>query len=113
MELPISREGSTLIAQVSGRIDGTNATEFHEALQAVLSHEDKALIMDFENATCISNAGLRVVLITDRELTNAEVRFSLCSVSDSVDDVFTISGFNEIVDVQTDSPSAVSAASNR
>ena len=109
MDINAERNGATLIAKTGGRVDGTNATEFQDALRNVISVDDKAVILDFEDLSYISSAGLRVILLTAKDMRTANVKFAVCSLSQSVRDVFTISGFDQIIDIHDNQQIALSA----
>ena len=63
------KKSGTLIAKAAGRIDGSNAREFQDALDTFLEGEISAFILDMENLTYISSAGLRVILTRLQEAT--------------------------------------------
>ena len=110
MEVTTERDGETLIAKTDGRVDGTNATEFQDALRnAIDTGSDKAVILDFEDLSYISSAGLRVILLTAKDMRSANVKFAVCSLSKPVHDVFTISGFDQIIDIHETQSAARSA----
>lgn len=109
MEINTERDGATLIAKAGGRVDGTNASEFQDALKDAISVDDKAVVLNFEELSYISSAGLRVILLTAKDMRTANVKFAVCSLSQSVRDVFTISGFDQIIDVHDDQQTALSA----
>ena len=112
MDISTERNGGTLIAKTGGRVDGTNATEFQDALKNVINPDDKAVVLNFEDLSYISSAGLRVILLTAKDMRSANVKFAVCSLSQSVRDVFTISGFDQIIDIHDDQQTAVSAVNN-
>ena len=109
MEVTIERDGETLIAKTGGRVDGTNATEFQNTLKKVIDPDAKAVILNFEQLSYISSAGLRVILLTAKEMRSANVKLAVCSLSKPVHDVFTISGFDQIIDIHETQSSAISA----
>lgn len=96
-----------LVAIVLGRIDGSNADEFQRALAAGIQSGDDALLLDFERVAYISSAGLRVCLTTARQFNGPGKRFGLCTASDPVLEVFTISGFNKIITIYESRDAAV------
>jgi anti-anti-sigma factor len=112
MEVNAERDGVTLIAKTGGRVDGTNATEFQDALKNAITNEDKAVILNFEDLSYISSAGLRVILLTAKDMRTANVKFAVCSLSQSVRDVFTISGFDQIIDIHDNQQTAVTAVAS-
>ncbi len=111
MEVNTERDNGTLIAKAEGRVDGSNAREFEEALDsAITEHEDgRAVIVDFEGLSYISSAGLRVILLTARTLRKSEKEFAVCSLSEPIREVFEISGFDKIIPVYASRSEALAA----
>ena len=97
MDMTTERRDSVLSARVGGRIDGANAYEFEETIRGVIEESDRAVIMDFETLSYISSAGLRAVLMTAKELQKRDAAFALCSLSDQIREIFTVSGFDKII----------------
>ena len=97
MEIKTEQKGGVLVALTEDRVDGSNAREFQEALQAVTKDADNAFLLDMEQLTYISSAGLRVILLIARTLQSQNTKFAVCSLSDAVREVFEISGFDKIV----------------
>ncbi len=82
-----------------GRVDGTTAREFHEKLDAAVTPEDDAVILDMERLSYISSAGLRVVLIIAKALQRQNSKFAICALSVAIREVFQMSGFDKIIPV--------------
>lgn len=99
MKVTIERADETVIAIVEGRVDGTNAFEFQKALEAAITEADRVMILDCEELSYISSAGLRVVLLTARSLQRQNSKFAVCSLSEEIGKVFQISGFDKIIPV--------------
>ena len=57
------RKGEILIAGLVGRVDSSNANDFQKLMESEIAPKYKVLIMDFEQLSYISSAGLRVVVI--------------------------------------------------
>ena len=76
-----------------------NAVEFHEALEAAISPDDTGMVLDFEGISYISSAGLRVVLLVAKTLQKQSAKMAVCSLSDSIREIFEISGFDKIIPV--------------
>ena len=88
-----------MIAMAEGRVDGANALEFQEALEAAISPDDTGVVLDFEGISYISSAGLRVVLLVAKTLQKQNAKMAVCSLSDSIREIFEISGFDKIIPV--------------
>lgn len=110
MEVNVAREGSNLFVAVDGRVDGTNAGEFQDALQGVIEEGDKLVVLDLGALSYVSSAGLRVVLLVAKELQRQSAKLAVCALSDTVKEVFTISGFDKIIPVHATREEAVEAS---
>ncbi len=109
MELTTERQDGVLSARVNGRIDGTNVREFEEAIRGAIQKDDRALIMDFEELSYISSAGLRAILLTAKTLRGQNAQFALCSLSSQIREVFEISGFDKIIAIHPNRGEALAA----
>ncbi|MYD51324.1 MAG: STAS domain-containing protein [Dehalococcoidia bacterium] len=109
MELNVERDGGTVVVGAGERIDGTNAREFQSALEDAIEETDRAVILDLADLTYISSAGLRAILMTARSLRRQDAALAVCSLTDSVREVFEISGFNQIIPVHSSRDDAVNA----
>ncbi len=109
MAINAEREGSVLILRASGRIDGSNASDFLASVEKEIGNSDTGVILDFAGLTYISSAGLRIILLIAKDLRGRNVSFAVCSLSNSVAEIFTISGFDQIIDLHDDSTAALAA----
>lgn len=108
MELTSDNTGGAVIVKAVGRVDGANARDFHEGLEASIGADGESMVLDFEGLSYISSAGLRVVLLVAKTLQQKNAKLVVCSLSDSIREVFEISGFDKIVPVYADTGAAVS-----
>ena len=109
MAVNSDRQNGTLIARADGRIDGANAREFQVALESAIDPTDSNVILDLENLSYISSAGLRVILMTAKSLQRQKAKFVICSLSASIKEVFQISGFDRIIPIHPSLDDALSA----
>ena len=103
------KKSGALFAKAAGRIDGSNAREFQDALETFLEGEVTALVLDLEKLSYISSAGLRVILLVFKKLQRSSAKFGVCSLSDSIGEVFQISGFDKIIPTHRTQADALSA----
>ena len=101
------RKEGIAIAHLAGRIDSANASSFEEALGAGRIDEPRILVLDFEEVTYISSAGLRVILSLAKELRNTGTKLALCSLSRPVYDVFSVSGFDQLIAIHASAGDAI------
>ena len=111
MEISAGRESGAVIARANGRIDSSNSREFHSSLEAVVSDDDSAVVLNFEDVSYISSAGMRVILLTAKSLQSNGTSFVLCSMSEPIREVFKISGFDKIIPIHGSQSEALTAVS--
>ncbi len=99
MDVTTERLENVLSVDVKGRIDGSTAVAFEEAVRSAVEETDRALIMDFGQLDYISSAGLRVILLTAKSLQSQDAKLVLCGLSDSIREVFKISGFDKLLQI--------------
>ncbi len=99
MKFSHERSGDTLVVNASGRVDGSNASDFLDSLQGTFDPGDQRIILNLSSLEYISSAGLRVLLMAAQNLDKQEKSLSVCSMTEAVGDVFRISGFDQIIDV--------------
>lgn len=110
MEISTERVGSALIVMPSeNRVDGTNARDFQVGLEAAIEETDSAVIFDAETLTYISSAGLRAILLVVKSINRRGGKFAVCSLSDPIREIFSISGFDNIIPIEASRDDALSA----
>ncbi len=81
---------------LDGRIDSTNAQLAEKQIFEGIGDGTERIIIDAENLEFISSAGLRVIL----KLRKAYKDIEIVGVSPEVYDVFEMTGFTEMLDIQ-------------
>ena len=107
MNVDFERQDGSLIASVHGSVDGTNAAEFQATLQGAVQDEDKGMLLDFGKLEYISSAGLRVLLLIAKEMQRKSSSFAVCSLSGQVRELFTVSGFDQIIAIHNNKKDAL------
>ncbi len=103
------RADGVLFASVTGRIDGSNSHDFAAAVANSIEDGDTALIMDMKDLTYISSAGLRAVLVTEKNLRRRGSGFVICSLSGQIKEIFRVSGFDKVIRIGRNREDAAAA----
>ena len=104
-----SRRKGVLIAMPVGRIDGGNHLAYQNSLEFGIEPEENALILDCAQLGFISSAGLRLCLIIGKQFNQPGKAFGICNLSDSIQDVVTVSGFDKILSIYKTRSEAIEA----
>ena len=104
--------GATIVAPV-GRIDSTTSDTLDAHLVKVSASPGVSVVVDFERVEYISSAGLRVVLSLAKRLREKKGKLALCSLGDSVRQVFELAGFLPLFVIAPTRDGAVQALGSR
>jgi anti-sigma B factor antagonist len=96
-----------------GRLDAMTFGDFDEAAAPLVAQvaEGGTLVVDLSGLDYISSAGLRSVLLAAKRIRASGGRMSLCSLNHQIAEVFDISGFSSILDIQPSYDAAVTRLS--
>lgn len=105
----IDTVNGVLVVLPEGRLDYDAAAGFQATLEQALGGADKprGMIIDCTALTYVSSAGLRSFLVGARSAKTAGVTFVVCSLTQSVREVFTVSGFSRIIEELPDRAAAL------
>ena len=93
-------EGSTLTLAPAGRLDTLTSQMLEDEINKSITDADE-LILDLCGLDYISSAGLRVLLSAHKKM-SAKGGMKVCGVSDMIADIFEVTGFDTIFDIQKD-----------
>lgn len=97
MEAILHKEGTSLTASVSGRLDTVSSPELEQKLAGELDGVTQ-LILDFSDLEYISSSGLRVLLQAKKGVNGGKVK--VINANSDIMDVFEITGFDQILDIE-------------
>lgn len=92
-------KGSELTVTVTGRVDTATSPKLEAALEESLS-DVSSLVFDFKKLEYISSAGLRVLLSAQKKLQAAGGRMVVKNLGETINEIFFITGFSEILTVE-------------
>ena len=95
MKITQRNEGQSTTISPEGRIDTVSAPELEEAMSNVPG-DVASLTFDFAKVEYISSAGLRVLLVAQKNMMKAGASMSIANVAPAVKEVFDITGFSTI-----------------
>ena len=87
-----------LVLSIEGEINSFTATELEEVIKNDLNGV-KSLVLDLKDVEYLSSAGLRVLLVAHKVMAK-QGKMSLRNVNKSVMEVFDITGFSNILDIE-------------
>ena len=98
-----TKENNTVTIYLEGRIDSDNAAKTDADIMGILAANPGAnIVLEAKDLEYISSAGLRVLLNLRK---TAGKKLPIRNVIPEVYDIFDVTGFNELLDVQKEIPS--------
>ena len=98
MEIVKTLKGDELTIALKGELNSTNSNELEKVVSDSLKNI-KSLIFDFTNLDYISSAGLRILLVAKKAM-DKQGNMVVLHPNESVMDVFEITGFKDILDIE-------------
>ena len=94
------------VARPGGRLDSNSGPVFEKELLGYIDGGSRRLLLDLSQLGYISSAGLRVILVAAKKMKTAGGKLVLAGLSAQVAEVFEISGFNRILEIEPDQAAA-------
>lgn len=102
----IHHEQAVIICPV-GRVSGNNLEILESAVQEQMDAGPGNLVFDLERLSYISSVGLQVLLRCSRQLGDEGGKVVFCALNEDIDNIFEISGFSDVLNVQQNRESAL------
>ena len=98
MNITKTLDGNQLTVEVEGRLDTMTAPELEQALNSEAENVS-SLTLDFSKLQYISSAGLRVLLTAHKRFL-AKDGMKIRNANEIVREVFDVTGFNDILNIE-------------
>jgi anti-anti-sigma factor len=102
MKFHLNRQNNALISSPEGRLDYDAAPEFEKELGGLIEQarqETLGLIIDCDQLSYISSAGLRAFLVSARSAKTRGITLVACGLTPAVKEVFDLSGFSKLIPI--------------
>ena len=108
MDVKTRDEKEYFIVSLAGRLDIGNSAQFEANCLEWIEQGKRQIVLDFTALEYISSAGLRSILSATKKIRSLGGGLSLCGLSGLVEEVITVSGFDNILKVYADIAQATS-----
>ena len=98
MNIDVSKNGTSLLMTVSGRIDPTTAPEFEKAVMENLDGV-KDFVLDLKDVPYTSSAGLRTLLLAQKKMMK-QGSMTLKNVQSGVLEVLKVTSYIKFLNIQ-------------
>lgn len=92
----VVQNNDVLTISISEKVDSSNASEFEKKVNEVFSDNVNKILFNLSGLEYISSAGLRIFLMTAKQIKAKNGKFAMFGLGDMVMEVFKVSGLLEI-----------------
>jgi anti-anti-sigma factor len=107
MDIVVNKEGVVTTISLKGRLDALTSKQAEEQLLQIVETGERLLVMDLGELSYISSVGLRVLMLLAKRLKTVQGRVVVCSLQESIQQVFEIAGFTTIFGIYASRDEAV------
>ncbi len=100
MEVFINEEANATVARLVGRLDTAVSQDVSSALQPLMDAASGTVILDCSQMSYISSSGLRIFLGIRKEAAAKGGRVIIRSLPDTIRQVFMMTGFLNLFEIQ-------------
>lgn len=98
MDINKIKNNNEITIELTGRLDTTTAPKLEQVLPE-LTENIKTVILDLKHLEYLSSAGLRIILLLQKKM-NKQGQMIVKNVNETIMEVFEITGFVDVLDVQ-------------
>ena len=99
MTIATKDQGEIKIIYIPGQLDTNTSPDVQQQLELIIQEGSQKLLVNLEDLSYISSAGLRMLLVTVKHLKSSGGKFRICCLNEMAQEAFYVSGFNNILDV--------------
>ena len=92
MDIRIDQIEEITIVKLSGELNQRTAPPLEKEITPLI-HPDCKILLDMKDLSFLSSAGLRILLLLYRQITNLNGHVALTNLSEMVEDTMSITGF--------------------
>jgi len=109
MDIQVREAGGVSILDITGNLDTNNSPAAENEVNRLLENGSDRILFNFKNLNFIASSGLRILLATAKKSKTTGGKMVVCSLNDTVQEVFDISGFASILNLASDEDEALTS----
>ncbi len=99
MDIITQEKDGVVCLKINGRLDAESAPEAETTVKGILKEGKHRLLFDLSGMEYISSAGLRIILMTVKELQLKKGKVVLSALTPYVKEIFDVSNFSSIIPI--------------
>lgn len=109
VKITTQSEGSVVVINVAGRVDGLSAPELDDVLQKEIKDKSHKLVVDMTGTEFMSSAGMRALLKARLAVQDKHGDLRLAGLTDYILDSLKLVGLDKLFKIYKSAPEAVAS----
>jgi anti-sigma B factor antagonist len=101
MNIKVTKDEDKTIVSLSGTIDIPSAENLKHSLHDFLQEEIKELVIDFSEVDSIGSSGIGALLLTHKEYSTRNIKFSIVNLNKEITALFKIIKLDKLFKIQS------------
>lgn len=85
-----------IVIYVDGDLTTTSSPLVEAEINEILEGSDTNVVINIEKVNFIASTGLRIIMVLGKRLNKGGLKLIMCSMKDTTESVFKISGFSKL-----------------
>lgn len=90
------------IIEPTGILDGTQANEFRQHVEAALEQGANTILIDLKDITFVDSSGLGILVVVLKKVRAARKNMYVCSINEQVRMLFELTSMDQVFEVLAD-----------
>lgn len=99
MEILKEKLTNMIRISINGKIGNNTVDEFQDVVFESISEYDK-VVLDFKNLVYMNSAGLRVLLVSMKNISHTDKKLIIRNVCSEIMELFKMTGFDDILVIE-------------
>ena len=99
METTVTKTDDVTVLEINGPLNINTFAKADDCINKILEEDNVKLLINLKDTTVVSSASLKVLLSAAKKMRARKSPLTFCSPNPNVQEVFSISGFESVVNI--------------
>lgn len=96
----IKSDSNNITVILDGELNTLAAQQFAKDVEPLMEETGKVITMDFTNLSFISSAGMRTLLLLNKETSAKNGKIIIVGMSEDIKQIFALTGFDQMFEIK-------------
>lgn len=96
----IKSDSNNITVTLDGELNTLAAQQFAKDVEPLMEEAGKVITMDFTNLSFISSAGMRTLLLLNKQTVAKNGKIIIVGMSEDIKQIFALTGFDQMFEIK-------------